>query len=106
MSVSHKIKTVISILLETEGGSRRTQASKFLELLRESFPREKVLKDFAKSLTMMTTLKGVFSCFSNLLRRSKLTMLTKPAVRRSLPVTTTLMRSGLRDGSHRRKAWG
>lgn len=49
---------------------------------------------------MMTTLKGVFSCFSNLLRRSKLTMLTKPAVRWCLLVTTTLMSSGLRDGSH------
>lgn len=66
--------------------------------------RDQILQNSAKSLTIMTTLKGVFSCLSNLLRRSKLTMLTKPAVRRPFPVTTTLMFSGLRDGSHRRKA--
>lgn len=53
---------------------------------------------------MLTALKEAFSCFSHLLRRSKLITLTKSAHRWPFPVTTMVISSGLRDSRHRRKA--
>lgn len=56
-------------------------------------------------LTIITTWKVLLSCLSILLRRSKLMMLIKLAVRLSLLVTITLVLPGLKDGSHLWNAW-
>lgn len=55
-------------------------------------------------LTTITTRKVVLSCFSILLRRSKLTTFINLADRQSLPVAMTLMASRLKEGSHLWKA--